>query len=106
MSTTGNSISQAMLREFERELTTTQKFLSRVPENRLGWRPHEKSMTAGQLALHIAQTPAGVIKLALPDESAPPNLGATRPQPTTLREILDALDQSATYVRQTLPTID
>jgi uncharacterized damage-inducible protein DinB len=106
MSTTSSSTSQAMLREFERELVTTQKFLERIPAERLDWRPHEKSMSAGQLALHIAQTPAGVIKLALADEAAPPNLGAARPQPNTLREVLDELDQSASCVRRTLPTID
>jgi hypothetical protein len=50
-------IAYSFLAEFEKELETTRKFLERVPENRLQWRPHEKSMTAGQLALHIALAP-------------------------------------------------
>jgi uncharacterized damage-inducible protein DinB len=99
-------IAQALLSEFERELGTTRKFLERVPEERLTWRPHEKSMTAGQLALHIATVPSGVLELALPDESSPPDFSAGMPQPATVREVLDALDQSAAQVRQTLPTID
>ena len=102
---TGHEIATSLLAEFEQELATTRKFLERVPEERLTWRPHEKSMTAGQLALHIAQTPAGVLRLSTPDEAAPPEFTAGRPQPATLREVFDALDQSAQFLRQTLPTI-
>jgi uncharacterized damage-inducible protein DinB len=95
-----------MLAEFEAELGTTRKFLERVPADKLTWRPHEKSMTIGQLALHIAQTPLGVLSLVLKDEAAPPNFGKSRQQPATVREVLDALDHSAAFVRQTLPTLD
>jgi uncharacterized damage-inducible protein DinB len=102
----GHDIATALLVEFEQELRTTRRFLERVPEDRLTWRPHEKSMSAGQLALHIAQTPSGVLRLSEPDEAAPPNFSQGRPQPTTQREVLDALDESAALVRQTLPTID
>ena len=102
----GHEIATSLLAEFEQELGTTRKFLQRVPEDRLTWRPHEKSMTAGQLALHIAQTPEGVLRLSEPNEAAPPDFGAGQPQPGTLREVLDALDHSAAYLRQTLPTID
>jgi uncharacterized damage-inducible protein DinB len=98
-------IAQSMLQEFEQELGTTRKFLERVPQEKLNWQPHEKSMTAGQLALHIAQTPAGVLRLAQSDEGAPPNF-ATRPQPSSVREILDELEKSAAFVRQNLPKMD
>jgi uncharacterized damage-inducible protein DinB len=63
-------------------------------------------MSAGQLALHIAQTPAGVLRLSEPDEAPPPDFGKGRPQPATLREVLGALDESAAFVRQMLPAID
>jgi len=102
----GCSIASAMLAEFERELGTTRKFLERVPAERLTWRPHEKSMTAGQLALHIAQVPAGVLKLSLADEATAPDFRAGRKQPQTPREVLDVLDGSVAFVRQTLPTVD
>jgi uncharacterized damage-inducible protein DinB len=102
----GREIATSLFAEFEQELGTTRKFLERVPAERLTWRPHEKSMTAGQLALHIAQSPAGVLRLAMPDEAAPPDFSAGRPQPASVREIFDALDQSAAYLRETLPTID
>jgi len=102
----GNCVAQALLDEFNRELGTTRDFLERIPEAQLNWHPHEKSMTAGQLALHMATTPAGVLKLSLADESTAPDFNAVRQQAGSIREILDTLDQSAAYVRQTLPTID
>src|SRR5437870_3006186 len=80
----GQGIARAMLEEFERELGTTRRFLERVPADRLTWRPHEKSMTAGQLALHIAQVPARVLQLALADEATAPDFRAARPQPTSV----------------------
>jgi len=104
--TPGHEIATSLLAEFEQELGATRKFLERVPEEQLTWRPHEKSMTAGQLALHIAQTPEGVLRLSEPDEAPVPDVSGERPQPSTLREVLDALDHSAAYLRQTLPTID
>jgi uncharacterized damage-inducible protein DinB len=100
------TIARAMLDEFERELSTTRTFIERVPADRLTWRPHEKSMTAGQLALHIAQTHEGVVRFALPDEATAPDFGGDRPQPASVREILDALESGAAYVRQTLLTLD
>jgi uncharacterized damage-inducible protein DinB len=102
----GYGISSAMLAEFEAELATTRKFLERVPAEKLAWRPHEKSMTAGQLALHVAQVPLGVLTMAMQDAAPPPNFAGGRQQPATVREVLDAMEQSAAFVRQTLPTLD
>lgn len=101
-----HSIAQALLDEFERELPTTRKFLDRLPDDRLTWKPHEKSMTAGQLALHIAQSLQGVLRLSLEDEAAPPDFSAGPPQPQSKREVLEALDAGAEFLRRTLPTID
>jgi uncharacterized damage-inducible protein DinB len=84
-----HKIAASLLAEFEQELGTTRKFLERVPEERLAWRPHEKSMTVGQLALHIAQVPEMVLRLSEPDEAAVPDMSRERPQPGTLREVLE-----------------
>ena len=98
------SIAQAMLGEFEHELDTTRKFLKRIPENKLTWRPHEKSMTVGQLALHIAEVPMGVLDLAMHDQAAPPDM-SEREQPATKLDVLDRLEKTAEHVRETLPTL-
>jgi uncharacterized damage-inducible protein DinB len=103
--TSETSIASVLLQEFEQELGTTRRFLERIPEEKLNWRPHAKSMTAGELALHIAQVPAGVLEMSLHDETAPPDM-TTREAPQTLRDVSAALDRSTEYVRKTLPTID
>ena len=100
------SIAQSMLQEFEQELKTTRRFLERVPADKLSWRPHEKSMTAGQLALHIAQVPAGTLKFSLADEETAPDFSTRWAQPKDLSEILEALESCAAEVRQVLPDID
>ena len=50
----------ALIMELEQEAKTTRRVLERVPGDKLAWKPHEKSMSLGQLSLHIAQIP-GVI---------------------------------------------
>ena len=51
------AIVDALLPEFDHEMTVTRKLLERVPEERFGWKPHEKSYTLGQLAQHVATLP-------------------------------------------------
>jgi len=47
-------IVDALLPEFDHEMTTTRKLLERVPDDKLGWKPHDKSMALGDLATHVA----------------------------------------------------
>jgi uncharacterized damage-inducible protein DinB len=47
-----------LLPEFDQEMANTRKTLARVPEDKLDWRPHEKSMTMGGLATHLANLPS------------------------------------------------
>ncbi|MEP6914444.1 MAG: DinB family protein [Acidobacteriota bacterium] len=51
------AIRDALLPEYDHEMGTTRRLLERTPEAELGWKPHEKSMTLGQLAGHIANIP-------------------------------------------------
>ena len=45
----------SLITEFDHEAQTTRKHLERLPEDKLDWRPHEKSFTAGGLAAHITE---------------------------------------------------
>lgn len=47
----------ALLPEFDREMTTTRTLLERVPDDAFDWKPHDKSMSLGQLASHVANLP-------------------------------------------------
>lgn len=51
------SIAQSMLPEFDQEMASTRKILECVPEGKSDWKPHEKSMTLGRLAGHVAELP-------------------------------------------------
>jgi uncharacterized damage-inducible protein DinB len=99
------SIAQALLAEFEGQVPVTRRFLERLPEDRLTWKPHDKSMTAGQLAYHIATTPGGVVRFAQTNPAQVPEF-AEFPQPASSKEILQAFDESVAIVREILPTID
>ena len=52
-----------IISELEREAETTKRVLERVPNDKLNWRPHAKSMPLGQLAQHVATTPGGVASI-------------------------------------------
>jgi uncharacterized damage-inducible protein DinB len=51
------SMIEALLPEFDREMTTTRTVLERVPNENLGWKPHAKSFSLGELASHVAGLP-------------------------------------------------
>src|SRR5271168_3716711 len=96
------SIAQAMLAEFEAQAPVTRKFLERLPEDKLTWKPHNKSLTAGQLAYHLATVPGGIARFAKqnPGQAS----GFVFPEPKSRQEILEKHDESVTIVREFLPT--
>ena len=100
------TISQSLLAEFETEVATTRKFLASLGDDQLTWRPDERSMTAGQLALHIAASPGQVAQMATHDECPAPDFSGANPQPASVQEVLDAFENSVAVVAQVLPTID
>ena len=51
-------LSQALVADFKNESPNTRRVLEAVPEDRLAWKPHEKSMPLGRLAGHIAELPS------------------------------------------------
>jgi uncharacterized damage-inducible protein DinB len=51
------SLKDSLLPEFDHEMATTRRVLARVPDADLGWKPHERSMSLGQLAGHVANLP-------------------------------------------------
>ena len=62
---------------------STKRVLERVPEDSLRWQPHPKSMSLGQLTLHVATLPSLVTQL-LSDDTLDFDLVPTEP-PTVAR---------------------
>ncbi len=58
----------ALLPEFDHEMATTRKLLERLPEQHLGWKPHERSMTLSRLATHLAELPGWAKHIICEDE--------------------------------------
>lgn len=54
------SLIPLLLREMDQEAGTTRKMLSRIPDDKYDWKPHEKSMTVRRLATHIAELPGWI----------------------------------------------
>jgi uncharacterized damage-inducible protein DinB len=92
-------LSQALLPEFDQEMATTRKVLERVPDDKLAWKPHDKSMTMGRLATHVATiahwTDAIVGLDSFDVKNAPPN-----PDLKSRQEILGAFDSTVAAARK------
>jgi uncharacterized damage-inducible protein DinB len=94
-----------MLQELEQEAQTTRRVLERVPDHQLGWRPHQKARTLGELALHVAMVPGAVAELAAsPSPAQAPRF--TDPTPKTAAELIPALEQSIARAKKALGGMD
>lgn len=91
----------ALVPEFDHEMTTTRKLLERVPEDRMDWKPHPKSYTLGQLAQHVATIPMwGGMTMTLTELDMG---GVSQPPPMRTRaELLAAFDENAAATRGAL----
>lgn len=90
---------EPMLSEFREEAAVTKRVLGRVPPDKLSWKPHPKSMSLGQLALHVATIPGSLAKLEEFDAS---QANFEPPTPNDLKEINAALDQSVRSAEECL----
>jgi uncharacterized damage-inducible protein DinB len=99
------SIAQALLAEFEVQAPVTRRFLERLPEDKLTWKPHDKSMSAGQLAHHLASVPGGIVRFVENNPAQAPE-SFNFPQPASRQEILKTLEESIATVRSVLPKFD
>jgi len=91
----------ALLPEFDHEMTVTRKLLERVPDDKLAWKPHAKSYSLGQLAQHVATIPMwGSVTLT---ESEIDVGGGQPPQQAQSRaDILSLFDDNVTKTRSAL----
>jgi uncharacterized damage-inducible protein DinB len=100
------AIRDALLADFDHEMGTTRRLLDRLPDDRLSWKPHAKSMSLGGLATHLANLPhwGGII---LNDASF--DLAAAPPPPaekTSRAEILAAFDATCRDTRAAMDKSD
>ncbi len=99
------SMAQVMLEQFKQEVVLTRKALERVPFDKAEWAPHEKSMTLGRLAGHIAEMQAWGASILTTDEfdMAPPDGEPYESQVfESTDDVLEAFDQGVSAVEAAL----
>jgi len=92
---------QDLIHELEQETDATRRALARVPNDQMDWRPHPKSVTMGQLAMHVATLPAALAQVSMMDDFP---VGAPIPRPTasSTDELLATLDRSVAEAKALL----
>lgn len=93
-----------LLQELEQEAQTTRRVLERVPDAHLGWKPHAKSWTLGQLALHVATVPGNVAEIASRSPVEVPQF--TQQAAATAAELVPTLEKSIAKAKQILGRMD
>ena len=93
---------EPMLNEFREEAAITKRVLARVPADKLSWKPHQKSMSLGQLSLHIASVPGALAKLSQLDEFDAAQANFDPPSPKNVEEVRAALDDSIRVAEECL----
>jgi len=94
------SMIEPLLMEMEQEAAATRRLLARVPADKLGWKPHPKARTLGELAAHIATVPRGLSEL-LQQESYE---AGPRPEsePESTEALLALFDESMAVAKTNL----
>ena len=103
------AIKDALLPEWDQEMSSTRKMLERVPNEKFAYQPHAKSMNLGRLASHLAEMPQWCVSTVSADsfDVSPP--GGTEYKATThatREELLAAFDQNAQAAREMLTGMD
>jgi uncharacterized damage-inducible protein DinB len=98
-------IIDGLIAEMEQEAQITERVLARIPQAHLSWKPHPKSMSLGQLALHVATIPGNVAELGAVDVRPEPST-FFQPEAATAAELVPALKESVAKAKKTLGGFD
>ncbi|MBI3491214.1 MAG: DinB family protein [Acidobacteria bacterium] len=94
-----------LVSQFDHEMAITRRTLERVPEDQLAWKPHQKSMTMGRLAGHVAELPRRTVPMVGAEslDIAPPG-GPTHPPnvATSQSDLLAFFDRNVSDARAAL----
>jgi uncharacterized damage-inducible protein DinB len=96
------SLAENMLPEFDHEMENTRKTLERIPMEKPDWKPHEKSMPMGRLAIHVATLPGWAVETIERDSLDIAPVGGPPfelPKAGSQKELLALFDESAAKAR-------
>jgi len=89
-------LNQPLIAELQQEAAATRKILERVPVDRNDWKPHEKSMALGKLAMHVAEITSWVALIMLTDELDFAKFDYKLKAPVSVEELLSKHDEHIT----------
>jgi uncharacterized damage-inducible protein DinB len=98
-------LSDTLLPEWDHEMANTRKTLERVPDEKLDWKPHEKSSAMGALATHLANIPTWAIHTLTKDSLDLAPVGEPPPRAellTSRAEILETFDKNVSAGREAI----
>jgi uncharacterized damage-inducible protein DinB len=87
-------LNQSFITELEQEAKSTRKILERVPIEKAGWKPHEKSMSIGRLATHVAELTGWVTSVLNSDEMDFAKIEYKPRIATTSAELLEIFEEN------------
>ena len=96
---------EPMLNELRHEAETTKRLLDRVPANKLDWRPHPKSMSLGQLAMHVASIHGDLTRLAQLDQFDAANANFEPAMPESKAMVMSALNKGLSEASEYLAAL-
>ncbi len=99
------SITAAILPEFDHEMATTRSLLERVPAADASWKPHPRSSSLGELAMHLATIPALGLRILDGTEldlNPPGGPAYTIPELVSTAALLETFDAMVRDVRAAL----
>lgn len=99
-------LKELALADVRQEIAVTRKVLDRLPEEGLDWRPHERSMTLGELATHLANL-VGWQRAILEQDEFDFAAGSSRRETHTSRSaVLAEFDEQRAKLEATLESLD
>ena len=101
-----NSLKSTALIDLDRELKVTRKVLERIPESHFAYKPHEKSMSLGRLAMHVATLPQWMRDTLAADELDLATVKPPRSEPASRDDLLQTFDEHVRAVNAALASID
>lgn len=99
------ALSAAMLPEFDMEMAGTRKTLERVPDDKFDWKPHPKSATVRQLAVHLALFPSWMVDTLNKTSFDYAPVGGEAYQPPEVKsrqDLLEIFDRDVSKAREAL----
>jgi uncharacterized damage-inducible protein DinB len=96
----------ALIAELDVEAPITRRVLERMPADRFDWQPHPKSMTAGQLAQHVASIPGNASRFLHLDGFDLSTRRFEYPSCDSREALLATLEASVAAARESLAALD